>query len=328
MAHQRAGKKISSDVKQNIIMFGGLVFCIIFFFFIHISSFRGIGQSIWNPEKLSTLISDVIVTALLSVGAVFVYALGNIDISTGKQVGLYATLMVVIQQQTGSLLWGVLLSFLIAIFIAIVNAITGELLHIYAIIPSVVFMFVLSGLSTIIYSNLGCRSISLYNYDYSIFKNPWVMVGTLIIESLLVAFVFNKTMVGKYTKAIGANAISASQGGANIIKYKVMAYIVMGVCTVVASLFQMGYTASASDSTGTGYELNVMIALILGGMPLSGGMKSRVSSALVGAMTFSLLNVGLPLIGVPVNFTFMVKALIFMIVVLITCRKRGGVLPR
>lgn len=277
MAHQRAGKKISSDVKQNIIMFGGLVFCIIFF-----SIFTSLhGQSIWNPEKLSTLISDVIVTALLSVGAVFVYALGNIDISTGKQVGLYATLMVVIQQQTGSLLWGVLLSFLIAIFIAIVNAITGELLHIYAIIPSVVFMFVLSGLSTIIYSNLGCRSISLYNYDYSIFKNPWVMVGTLIIESLLVAFVFNKTMVGKYTKAIGANAISASQGGANIIKYKVMAYIVMGVCTVVASLFQMGYTASASDSTGTGYELNVMIALILGGMPLSGGMKSRVSSALV-----------------------------------------------
>ena len=320
MAHQRAGKKISSDVKQNIIMFGGLVFCIIFF-----SIFTSLhGQSIWNPEKLSTLISDVIVTALLSVGAVFVYALGNIDISTGKQVGLYATLMVVIQQQTGSLLWGVLLSFLIAIFIAIVNAITGGLLHIYAIIPSVVFMFVLSGLSTIIYSNLGCRSISLYNYDYSIFKNPWVMVGTLIIESLLVAFVFNKTMVGKYTKAIGANAISASQGGANIIKYKVMAYIVMGVCTVVASLFQMGYTASASDSTGTGYELNVMIALILGGMPLSGGMKSRVSSALVGA----LLNVGLPLIGVPVNFTFMVKALIFMIVVLITCRKRGGVLPR
>ena len=277
MAHQRAGKKISSDVKQNIIMFGGLVFCIIFF-----SIFTSLhGQSIRNPEKLSTLISDVIVTALLSVGAVFVYALGNIDISTGKQVGLYATLMVVIQQQTGSLLWGVLLSFLIAIFIAIVNAITGELLHIYAIIPSVVFMFVLSGLSTIIYSNLGCRSISLYNYDYSIFKNPWVMVGTLIIESLLVAFVFNKTMVGKYTKAIGANAISASQGGANIIKYKVMAYIVMGVCTVVASLFQMGYTASASDSTGTGYELNVMIALILGGMPLSGGMKSRVSSALV-----------------------------------------------
>ena len=74
--------------------------------------------------------------------------------------------------------------------------------------------------------------------------------------------------------------------------------------------------------------MNVMIALILGGMPLSGGMKSRVSSAIVGAVTFSLLNVGLPLIGVPTEFTFMVKAVIFVVVVLITCRKRGGVIPR
>ena len=57
-------------------------------------------------------------------------------------------------------------------------------------------------------------------------------------------------------------------------------------------------------------------------------MKSRVSSALIGTVTFSLLNVGLPLIGVPVNLTFMIKALIFIIVVLITCRKRSGVIPR
>ena len=72
--------------------------------------------------------------------------------------------MVTLQQQTGSLLWGVLLSLVIAVVIAIINAATGELLHIYAIIPSVVIMFILSGLSTIIYSTLGRRSISLYNY--------------------------------------------------------------------------------------------------------------------------------------------------------------------
>ena len=154
------------------------------------------------------------------------------------------------------------------------------------------------------------------------------MVAVLAVETLLVAFMFNDTRLGKYTKAIGANAVVARQSGANIVRCKIMAYVVMGVCTVAASLFQMGYTGSASDSTGTGFELNVMIALILGGMPLSGGMRSRVSSALIGAVTFSLLNVGLPLIGVPVNLTFMIKALIFIIVVLITCRKRSGVIPR
>lgn len=321
---QGAKKRLNSTAKQNLMMFGGLAFCIVFFSVLT----PLFGQSIWSAEKLDTLITDVIVTALLSVGAVFVYALGNIDISTGKQVGLYATLMVTLQQQTGSLIWGILLSLAIAVVIAIINAATGELLHIYAIIPSVVIMFILSGLSTIIYSTLGRRSISLYNYDYSIFKEPWLMAAVLAVETLLVAFMFNDTRLGKYTKAIGANAVVARQSGANIIRCKIMAYVVMGVCTVAASLFQMGYTGSASDSTGTGFELNVMIALILGGMPLSGGMRSRVSSALIGAVTFSLLNVGLPLIGVPVNLTFMIKALIFIIVVLITCRKRSGVIPR
>jgi ribose transport system permease protein len=90
----------------------------------------------------------------------------------------------------------------------------------------------------------------------------------------------------------------------------------------------MGYTGAASDSTGTGYEMNVMVSLILGGMPLKGGMKSRLSCAVIGSLTFSLLAVGLPIIGVPTNMTFLIKAVIFLVVVLITCRQKGGALPR
>jgi ribose transport system permease protein len=74
--------------------------------------------------------------------------------------------------------------------------------------------------------------------------------------------------------------------------------------------------------------MNVMVALILGGMPLSGAMKSKVSCAVIGAFTYSLLDVGLPLIGVAANTVFIIKAFIFLLVVLITCRKPKGVLPR
>jgi ribose transport system permease protein len=90
----------------------------------------------------------------------------------------------------------------------------------------------------------------------------------------------------------------------------------------------MGYTGAASDSTGTGFEMNVMVSLILGGMPLKGGMKSRLSCAIIGSLTFSLLAVGLPIIGVPTRMTFMIKAIIFLVVVLITCRQKSGPLPR
>ena len=309
---------------MDLAAYGGLVVCIIIF-----SIFPPFfGENLWSAAKLSTLMSSEIVTALLSVGAVFIYSMGCMDISVGGQVGLYATIIVVMGNKTGSLIPGILLSLVIALAIGVVNGATGQLLHIYPIISSVVFMMILNGLRSIIYNSMGTRNVVLSGVEYRMFRNPVLMVAVLVIEFLIVSFLFNYTKLGKNAKAIGANPTAAEQSGIHPILYRVLPYLVFACCVVTASVFQMGYTGSASDSTGTGFEMNVMVALILGGMPLSGGMRSKVSKAVVGAFTFSLLEVGLPLIGVPSNMTFFVKAVIFIIVVLITCRKQSGTLPR
>ena len=308
----------------DIAALGGLLFCIIFFTI----ATQIKGESIWSASKLSTLMCDVIVTALMAVGAVFIYSLGNMDISIGKQIGLYSTILVLLGDKMGSIVPAVIICLIIAVVIGVVNGAAGELLHMYSVISSVVFMMILSGVSTIIYSKIGTRNIILRNVDTGLFRSPAVMVVVLVIEVLVIGYFFNFTKFGKYAKAIGANQQAAEQSGVNIVKYKVIPYVFLAFCLVVAALFQMGYTGAASDSTGTGFEMNVMVALILGGMPLKGGMRSKVSCAIIGSFTFSLLDVGLPIIGVPTRLTFMIKAVIFLIVVLITCRQKKGVLPR
>ncbi len=175
---------------------------------------------------------------------------------------------------------------------------------------------------------MGSRNVALKSFDHHIFKSPVLMVIVLVIEVIIITFLFNYTKFGKNAKAIGANPVAAEQSGINLVKYKMIAYVIMGVFVVVAAIFQMGYTGSASDSAGTGFEMNVMVALILGGMTLSGGMRSRVSCAVLGSFTFSLLNVGLPIIGIPVDTVNLIKGIIFIRVVLITCRKSKGTLPR
>lgn len=321
--NQFSSEWVKSHISQ-LAAYGGVAFCLLLFTILT----PMYGESIWSAAKISTLISDMIVLALMSVGAVFVYALGSMDVSIGKQIGLYATLMVVLGNKTGSLLPGIALSVIIAIVIGIVNGATGELLHIHPIISSLVFMMVLGGVSSITYNTLGSRNVALKTIDYHIFKNTWVMLLVLVSEVLAVSYLFRYTKFGKNAKAIGANPAAAKQSGISLIQYKVIAYVIMGICVVAASVFQMGYTGSASDSTGTGFEMNVMVALILGGMPLNGGMRSKVSCAVLGAFTFSLLNVGLPMIGIAVNQVNLIKAIIFIIVVLITCRKSKGILPR
>lgn len=314
-------KKHSAQVAA----YSGLALCIVFFTILT----PIFGESIWSAAKIKTLMQNVIVLALMSVGATFVYSLGSMDISIGRQVGLYATLTVIIGNATGSLLWGILLSLVISVVISAINGAAGEVLNIHPVISSLVFQMVISGVSSVMYNSLGSRNVALMNtIDVSIFRQTWFMILALVIEVLIVGYLFNFTKLGKNAKAIGANPTAARQSGINLVQYKVYAYIIMGVCVVLAALFQMGYTASASDSTGTGFEMNVMVALILGGMPLSGGMKSKVSCAIVGSFTYALLSVGLPMLGVAANQVFVIKAVLFLIVVLLTCRKKTGVLPR
>ena len=314
-------KKHSAQVAA----YSGLVLCIVFFTILT----PIFGESIWSAAKIKTLMQNVIVLALMSVGATFVYSLGSMDISIGRQVGLYATLVVIIGNATGSLLWGILLSLVIAVVISAINGAAGEVLNIHPVISSLVFQMVISGVSSVMYNSLGSRNVALMNtIDVSIFRQTWFMILALVIEVLIVGYLFNFTKLGKNAKAIGANPTAARQSGINLVQYKVYAYIIMGVYVVLAALFQMGYTASASDSTGTGFEMNVMVALILGGMPLSGGMKSKVSCAIVGSFTYALLSVGLPMLGVAANQVFVIKAVLFLIVVVLTCRKKTGVLPR
>lgn len=326
MSEKQASPAIQWAKKHvaQVAAYSGLLLCIVFFTILT----PIFGESIWSPAKLDTLMRNVIVLALMSVGAVFVYSLGSMDISIGKQVGVYATLIVVMGSATGSLLWGILLSLAIAVIIGIINGATGELLKIHPIISSLVFMMVLSGISSITYNALGSRNVALRGIDFSLFKQTWFMLAVLIAEVLAVGYLFNYTKFGKNAKAIGANPVAAQQSGVSLIQYKVIAYVIMGVCVVIAALFQMGYTGSASDSTGTGFEMNVMVALILGGMPLSGGMRSKVSCALVGSFTYALLAVGLPMIGVAANQVFVIKAVLFLVVVMLTCRKKTGPLPR
>lgn len=313
-------KKHSAQVAA----YSGLLVCVVFFTILT----PIFGESIWSPNKIQTLMQNVIVLALMSVGAVFVYSLNSMDISIGKQVGLYATLIVVLGNATGSLIWGILLSVVIATIIGMINGATGEALHIHPVISSLVFMMVLSGISSITYNSLGSRNVALSGISYGLFRQTWFMVVALVVEVLVVTYLFNFTKLGKNARAIGANPTAARQSGINLIRYKMIAYVIMGFCVVLASLFQMGYTGSASDSTGTGFEMNVMVALILGGMPLSGGMRSRVSCAIVGSFTYALLAVGLPMLGVQANQVFVIKAILFLIVVVLTCRKKTGVLPR
>ena len=135
-------------------------------------------------------------------------------------------------------------------------------------------------------------------------------------------------MVGKRAKAIGSNKLAAGQAGANLLKTRIMCYGVFAIFLCVAVLFAIGRTDSFSETASASYQMDIMIMLLMGGMPLSGGFRGRVLNTVVGAFTYVLLDLGLGLCGVSAEYIFFIKATVFVVIVCLTCRKPGLLLPR
>ncbi len=283
--------------------------------------------------NLSSVLQSAATYAVIALGAVFVYSMGFMDVSIGQQVGVYAILMILIGNSIGGVP-GIIAGFLTVLVLALVcGAINGAVavwLGLPSIVTSLFLMFFFTGAQYLLMESTGentlylAQAIRPENRDaYSI-----MLVAIIVVLALVAAYFFKYTKLGKYTRAIGANETAAAQCGINTIKWRVMGYVALGACVALGAFVYLTRSGSASKGSGTGYAMDIMICLILGGMPLKGGMGSKISSALVGSFTYTLLSSDLTSMGVGLNMINFVKALIFLAIVLCTCRKKDGVLPR
>lgn len=293
---------------------------------------------IFSGDKLSYNIATVLQAAaaysIIALGAVFVYSMGFMDVSVGQQVGVYAILMIMIANRMGGTVTGVIVSFLVILLLALIcgafNGAVAVWLKLPSIVTSLFLMFFFTGAQLLLMESTGTNSISIKAQIKPTDRNLYnlVLVIAIIAVALVVTYFFQFTKLGKYTRGIGANEAATAQSGVNTTKWKVIAYMAFGVCVAIGSFIMLMRTGSAGKGTGSGYAMDIMICLILGGMPLSGGMKSKVSSALIGTFTYVLLTNDLTTMGVSLNLINFVKAVIFISIILVTCRKKDTVLPR
>lgn len=298
----------------------GLVVVVIIF------SFTTQGQ-LYSNYNLYIIVQQAITLTITAVGAVFIYALGGLDISIGSALGVSCMLEVLILNATGNMAFAILASLGVTVFYGLVNSLVSSWLRLPMIITSLFLMFLGQGIQLMI-SERTYASLLVENYDFAMWKDTGFQLAVMIAVILIVGFLFNFTVLGKNARAIGANEVCARQSGINIVRYRTIAFMILAVCVTIGSIFLIARTASAGRTTGSGFHMDVMIALILGGMRLSGGMRSRMLSAPIGSITYILLSNGLTLSGVPVNYVAFAKALLFIIVIILSSRQKGTLIPR
>ncbi len=141
----------------------------------------------------------------------------------------------------------------------------------------------------------------------------------LVIMSVLIAvytFIMNRTVIGRWIYAVGGNLKAAKLSGINTSRVTFFAFVNMGVLAAVAGLIFVSRLNSATPRGGTGFELDVIAAVFIGGASASGGV-GKVVGVVIGAFIMGVLNNGMSIMGIGIDYQQMIKGAVLLTAVFV-----------
>lgn len=283
---------------------------------------------------LKIVFNEGVVLAVVATGAIFIYSLGSFDISLGASTLFSATMGVMAYNATGSLPVMIAAIFITAIGCSLLSSILASVFHIPVFVTTVAMMSVLSAVaSQIITTNGGALGgISIPSDVVRSMDTPIFKIVVLAVFSALCIFVFNFTKIGRRLKFLGGNPVCAKLTGIDLNKYAIVAFVMAGIGVGLGAFLTLVYTPSVTPTTAGSIGMNIIVAIVFGGMPISGGPRSRIYSALMGGFSYILLNTILKILisgNTGYGISQIVSAVFFLAVVYVTgINYRTKLLPR
>lgn len=302
------------SILTSIIPYFGLIFIIVFFFLVTDGVFV-------SADNIGNLINQGFVLILIAVGSSFVYAHGGLDFSIGSVSGVAQLVCSIMLLAGFPLPICILTCILVCIFGATCTASISLLLGVPVFIGS---MCVRTSFVGILKTATSTREVAINFSKYNFMNNTVTKAAILVAVVAIGYYLFNYTTIGKYNKALGGNLLTAQQAGVSHKKYVYIAYLIMGTCVGIASTFAFFRAGKVTAYSGNGYEFNIMMAIVLGGFPMTGGDRSRISSAIIGALTVTCLSNGLSLWGLDALLVSGVKGLLFVAIVALSYDRSAG----
>jgi len=154
-------------------------------------------------------------------------------------------------------------------------------------------------------------AINLLTYSLAAYKGiPLVLI---LIASLIAIYTFitQKTILGRHIYALGGNEKAARLSGIKIKKVKFLVFVNMGVLAALAGLVVAGRLDAATPKAGTNFELDAIAACFIGGASASGGI-GKIMGAIIGALFMGVLNNGMSIMGVGIDWQQAIKGLVLL----------------
>jgi ribose/xylose/arabinose/galactoside ABC-type transport system permease subunit len=253
-----------------------------------------------SGSNLESILVSVAVLGTIALAVNQVILCGEIDISTGSMMGLCAVVAGATATSTGGLILPLLAGVATGALAGAVNGLLVTAGRIPSIIVTLGMLYALRGVILLLTGGTWITGIpgetrvlgtgSVLGIEYPVF----VLLALFVVMEL----VSRHSTWGRNVFAVRGNRRAARFAGLPIDRVRFMAFVLVGVFVGIASVIYLGRAGSVQTNTGTGLELQVVAAVVIGGTSISGGRGSPLA-ALTGAVLIGVILNGLILLGIP-----------------------------
>lgn len=269
--------------------------------------------SVFSVNNMLSLVNQSVNTIIAGLGMIFVVAMGATDITQGSLVAVCASVAGIAATEIS-----LVLAFPVAIIVGIASGSIMGIVNAKFKVPSfMVSLSLLIALRALVSLILNSKAIILPQ-ELLVLDTVPVKVSVMIILTIIITVVLERTPFGSYCKAIGENENAMRFTGVDVTRIKIIAFIISGLMTGIASVFVMARLGGANNTMGSGFEMRIMMAMFIGGVPVSGGMKTKIHKLLLGAPMIVLLENGLVLCGASGAITQLARGIVLLGVVYAT----------
>ncbi len=297
--------------------------------------------SFLSINNMWKILAQASTRGILALGVAGMIVLAGTDLSAGRILGCGAAVSASLLQSvtyasrmykgiTEPLpLWvPLILSIVVCVVFCLVNGFGVAKLHMHAFIISLGTQLIAYGILCLYIDSQegGAQPLASLDSRYIDLVNGRHILGVpnlvwfLIICSIVMWIVWNKTTLGKNMFAIGGNTEAAAVSGVNVAKNIMLVYLVAGVLYGIAAFLEAGRIQSVTTATGLNYDLDAISGCVIGGVSFNGGIGT-IPGILIGVIILQVINYSLYYLGVNAYLQYVIKGLIIILAVAIDVRK-------
>lgn len=294
-----------------------------FIAFVVMCIFMGIiSDTFFEIGNINNILRQISVNAIISIGMTMVILTGGIDLSVGPVMALSSTFM------AGAMIAGVnpVIAIIIGLLTGLLFGLINGVLISYgkqpAFIVTLAMMEIARGIA-LLYT--GGYPLSGLPKSFGFLGKGSVLgiqtpVLLMIVLYIIAYFILNKFVFGRYIYSIGGNEEASRLSGIKVKKYKLMVYVFSGLTAAASSIILTSRLMSGQPNSGSGFELDSIAAVVLGGTDMSGG-RGHILGTLLGALMLGVLNNGLNLMGVSPYMQRVVKGIIIIAAIFLSSKR-------